>query len=72
MGRFVFVSALLSLVAALMPADRATVSGQSEGASGSGLQWIWSREAADGPVYFRKTFIIDRPFQNPTDEAHLD
>src|SRR5205823_4725587 len=40
---------------------------------GQRVQWIWFDErSADGPRFFRKVFIINRPIANPVDEGILD
>ena len=51
---------------------------QAKAPQGAGVNWIWLNQgdpAAGRPVetvYFRRTFIIDRPVQKPVDEGTLD
>lgn len=72
MRRFLTVFATLSL---LVLGVREASTRQTE--TSSGPQWIWFNEGnplTNAPVatrYFRRSFTIDRPFANPTDEAIL-
>ena len=71
MGRLLTVLATLALFGLTVPE---ATTWQSE----SSLQWIWYPEGnplVNAPIatrYFRRSFSIDRPFANPTDEAILD
>ena len=72
MGRGAWVLATLAVVGIVGGEGSLGAPQPGGGTSSQGPKWIWTEAAGSGPVVFRKSFSIARPFQNPTDEAALD